>query len=140
MGVKRSILVPMSVSVIIIIFNALLAAFGQVFLKMAMNLIYNADPPIEDFWGQQLPIIVSSPYLYLGLFSYGLSVFVWLIVLSREELGLAGPLLSFSFLFVLLFSWLLLGEKITVNRYIGTPIICVGIAIILLEKRSGRKH
>jgi drug/metabolite transporter (DMT)-like permease len=68
--------------------------------------------------------------VWLGLFLYGLSAVFWMTVLSRVDLSFAYPMVGFSYVIVLLFSALLLGEQVSPLRWLGTLVIVLGIVLV----------
>ncbi len=77
--------------------------------------------------------VFFSPWILSGVLLYGLATVLWLAVLSRLPLSAAYPLQSLAYVFALLLAWLLLGEVIPPNRWIGAGIILVGICVIGLK-------
>ncbi len=60
----------------------------------------------------------------------------YLTALSRMELSYVLPMTASSYVFTAVVAWSLLGETISVTRWIGTCLICCGI---LLVNRSERR-
>jgi drug/metabolite transporter (DMT)-like permease len=75
--------------------------------------------------------LFQEKYIYLGVAIAIISAFIWLIIISKNELTLAFPVSSAIF-FIILFlsSWLFLKEDITIFKITGTIIIILGIALI----------
>lgn len=74
--------------------------------------------------------VFTSPYVFLGLALYGLSAILWLYVLSKIELSYAYPLVSISYIVVLLGSYFLFQETISWPRLLGIACICLGVIFI----------
>jgi drug/metabolite transporter (DMT)-like permease len=74
--------------------------------------------------------VLTSPWIVSGVFLYGLATLLWLAVLSRLPLSTAYPLQSLAYVFALLLAWLLFGEAVPPNRWIGTGIILAGVFVI----------
>lgn len=74
--------------------------------------------------------VASSPLVWVGLTIYGLSVAVWLWILSKVDLSLAYPFVGVSFIMVMLFGVFLLNETVTPLRMIGTLLIAVGCVLV----------
>ena len=74
--------------------------------------------------------LLSVPPLWYALFAYGLSVFVWLVGLSRVPVSQAYPLLSLGYVINLGLAWWLLGEVPNVQRVAGIGIIVVGVVVV----------
>lgn len=110
----------------VIIFTVFLSACAQVLLKIGVE-------KAGDFMGGGLPAIIStlfSPFVMGGIFIYGLSVLIWLWVLSRVDLSLAYPFVGISFIFTLLFGVFLLDEAVNTPRIIGTLLIALGCIFV----------
>ena len=71
-----------------------------------------------------------SPLILLGLIIYGLSVAMWLWVLSKVELSVAYPFVSVSFLVTMAFGAFLLNESVTPMRIFGTILIVSGCVLV----------
>ncbi len=74
--------------------------------------------------------VALNPWIILGLSIYGLSVVLWLWVLSKVELSVAYPFVGVSFLITMGFGAWLLHEEITVGRLIGTVLIAIGCVLV----------
>jgi len=74
--------------------------------------------------------VASSPLVWTGLTIYGLSVAVWLWILSKVDLSLAYPFVGISFIVVMAFGVFLLNETVTPLRMTGTLLIAVGCVLV----------
>ena len=72
----------------------------------------------------------TNPYIIIGLFLYGLSFALWLIVLSKLEVSLAYPLLSIGYIIMPFVGYLFLDESLSVARIVGICIIIVGVYVV----------
>lgn len=119
----------MKTSIIYILISVVGGAAGQVLLKMGMNSL----GPLTLSAGQFLRILWSMAtnlYVIIGLAIYMLGVVFWLAAISRVDLSFAYPFASLSYVLMLLVSWGIFGEKISLLRLVGTIVICVGVLII----------
>lgn len=64
---------------------------------------------------------------YLVLFVRG---FVWIGVLRQYAISYAYPMLSFAYVLVILFSWLIFKEVLSVKMILGVVIISLGIIFL----------
>jgi drug/metabolite transporter (DMT)-like permease len=71
-----------------------------------------------------------SPLIWVGLIIYGLSVCLWLWVLSRVDLSVAYPFVGVSFLVTMAFGVFLLQENVGPMRVVGTILIAVGCVLV----------
>jgi drug/metabolite transporter (DMT)-like permease len=112
-----SILVAVSIGVI-----------GQVVIKKGINLLGNIDFS-KGFIAAYLRICLS-PIVIAGSLIYLFSTFFWLYALSKTDLSFAYPFLALSYVLIVLASWLILGESISLFRWIGVLIICFGVVLV----------
>ncbi len=74
--------------------------------------------------------VIKSPYLLIGLFFYGVSFLLWLLVLSKLKISVVYPITSINFVLVLVASYFLFGEKLSIFQYLGILIIITGVLIL----------
>jgi drug/metabolite transporter (DMT)-like permease len=117
-------------SIALIIISIAIAAAGQLCLKAGMNEVGRITSEAFTSPFGTFVRVARVPMVWLGLFLYGLSAVSWMTVLSRVDLSFAYPMVGFSYVVVLLFSALLLGEQVSPLRWLGTLIIVAGIVLI----------
>ena len=113
----------------LILTGVLLNAAAQLALKQGMNQVGHFDFALANL----VPIglqVGLNPFVALGLFCYVVSVAVWLLVLSRVEVGLAYPMLSIGYVVNALLAWRLFGEDLTPTRIAGIVTICLGVWLL----------
>ena len=115
----------------IILFSVTLAAVAQLTLKHGMNLVNDELAP-ETFSlnGPSLRVLIQQPYVWSGLFLFGLSALVWLVVLSRASLSFAYPFAALTYVLILLFDQFVLDETVPPLRWGGVAFIAVGIILV----------
>ncbi len=74
--------------------------------------------------------LIITPRLWLGLIFSVISLCIWLVVLSKADLNFAFSADSMHYIFIALASWLILKEKFTPLRWLGTGLIIVGIVLV----------
>ena len=110
---------------IIIFIPIFLSAIAQIILKMGLGNLNTQNGAINF-----LVKALTSPGVIFGLGLYGLGAMLWLIVLSKEDVSFAFPLVSFAYVIAIVLSAVILKENVTLPRIIGSIIIMTGIAII----------
>jgi drug/metabolite transporter (DMT)-like permease len=78
---------------------------------------------------------LTSPKLVLGTAMLAVFFFLWLAVLSWEDLTVALPMQALNYVLVAFLSQYFLGEIVTPMRWAGTVLVCIGV--ILITKSSG---
>lgn len=106
---------------------------GELFLKRGMNEIGAFDFASVENIIPTLFRMAQNPNLWVGFIGFmGGSIF-WLSVISRAPLSLAYPMLSLSYVIVVVESWIFLNEGLHPLRVIGSLIIVAGVALIGLS-------
>jgi len=117
-----------------ILFTVLTNAAAQLMLKQGMITL---GPISFDGVNPILRIlqIVFSPWVFLGLATFVISMASHLYVLSKVELSFAFPFLSLAYVAVAVFAYFVFHEDLNAWRIAGIAFICVGTVLIA---QSGR--
>lgn len=78
---------------------------------------------------------LTSPKLILGTAMLAVFFFLWLAVLSWEDLSVALPMQALNYVLVAFLSQYYLHEAVTPLRWAGTILVVVGV--VLITKSSG---
>lgn len=114
----------------LILLGVFLNAFAQIPLKKGVQAVGGLElAPVA------LLKLFLQPWILLGLTCYGVSVVVWLAVLSKTEVNFAYPFLALGFLANALLARWILGEAIPALRWAALTLIVLGVA---LQAFSGR--
>lgn len=118
-----------SMMFLLILLGVLLNAAAQLLLKAGMTSIGH----FQFSWANVVPIglkVMVTPPIVAGLFSYVISVGVWLLVLSRVQVSYAYPMLSIGYIVNAVAAYYLFGESLSVMRVTGIFIIIAGVYLI----------
>jgi drug/metabolite transporter (DMT)-like permease len=112
-----------------ILFTVFTNAAAQVMLKYGMMNIgsaafANANPFLK------IVGIVFSPFVFLGLLTFVISMASHLFVLSKVDLSYAYPFLSLAYVVVAVATYFLFGEEMNASRIAGIALICFGTVFI----------
>jgi len=77
--------------------------------------------------------LLSKPRLLLTLLFSTLSLCIWLFVLSRVDLNYAFSADSMHYILIALASRLILKEKLSRLRWLGTALIVIGIILVSID-------
>lgn len=118
-----------AISWILVLSGVLLNAIAQLLLKAGTNSIgtfaFNANNIVPI--GVKL---ATEPHIIGGLACYVISVVVWIMALSRVEVSVAYPMLSFGYVLNALAAWWLFGEALSIERMLGIGVIIFGVFLI----------
>lgn len=78
---------------------------------------------------------LTTPKLIIGTAMLAVFFFLWLAVLSWEDLSVALPMQALNYVLVAFLSQYFLGEVVSPLRWGGTILVCVGV--ILITKSGG---
>jgi drug/metabolite transporter (DMT)-like permease len=73
---------------------------------------------------------LTTPKLIIGTTMLAVFFFLWLAVLSWEDLSVALPMQALNYVLVAFLSQYFLGEVVTPMRWAGTVLVCVGVMLI----------
>ncbi|NPV69114.1 MAG: EamA family transporter [Firmicutes bacterium] len=109
--------------------SILLGSTGQFLLKLGVTRLGGVR------WGPGLFIstifdVFMEPFIVCGVGLLGISMLIWLAVISRMQLSTAYPLVSLSYVMVTIMSRLFLGEPLTLSKALGMSLILAGITAI----------
>jgi len=117
------------VSWLLLLTGVFLNAAAQLLLKAGTRTIGEFAFTLNNI----LPIgwqLATEPHILGGLTCYVVSVIAWIMVLSRVEVSLAYPMVSFGYIVTAVASWLLFGEALTLTRIAGILVIMFGVFLI----------
>jgi multidrug transporter EmrE-like cation transporter len=120
---------PCLKNIAIILISVLLNASAQVLMRQGMLKIGETAVAGQAFF-RILPVIAANIFLWLAFFCYGISIVLWMIVLSRVEVSFAYAFSSLGFVLVTVLGYIFLKEHISVIRAIGIAIVCAGIILV----------
>ena len=98
-------------------------AVGQILFKITSSSITGKSA------GVLIEQLARSPYFWAALAIYGTATLAWIGAIRGIPISRAYMFMALSFVYVPLFSYLVLAERITTAQMIGTGIIVAGIVI-----------
>lgn len=115
--------------IVFILFTVMTNAAAQLMLKQGMITL----GPIS-FEGVNPLVrvlqIVFSPWVFVGLLTFVVSMASHLYVLSKVELSFAYPFLSLAYVAVAIFAYFVFREDLNAFRIAGIGFICIGTVLI----------
>src|SRR5919197_97229 len=73
---------------------------------------------------------LTTPRLIFGTAMLAIFFFLWLAVLSWEDLSVALPMQALNYVLVAFLSQYFLGETVSPLRWAGTILVCIGVMLI----------
>lgn len=112
--------------------TVLFTVYGQLILKWQVGL---AGPLPESAAGKAefLLAMLLNPWVVSGLVAAFVASLCWMLALSKLPLSTAYPFTATSFLLILFFGALCLGEAVTPGKLFGTMMIVGGVAVLAMK-------
>jgi multidrug transporter EmrE-like cation transporter len=118
---------------IFIISSVLLNAFAQILLKAGMKQFGNID--LKNNIMNTCISIAFNPYIISGFIAYGVSILLWLWVLSKVDVSLAYPFQALGYIVVTILAWIIFQENISYIRIMALIFITIGLIILAFSAR-----
>jgi len=112
-----------------LICGVVLNAGAQLGLKAATRTTGHIEGSIAGVLAAGRLLVFSVPF-WLALVAYGTSLVVWIIGLSRVPVSQAYPVLSVGYVIAALAAWTMLGETMSLSRWLGIVVIMSGVWLI----------
>ena len=114
---------------LLIIIVTINAVFGQLLLKYALSTLERR--PAFDALPKFILEAATSPWIYASLAVQGLGYLLWILVISREKIGVASASVGAGFYILMpLCAWALFGESLNNWQWLGISIITVGVVVV----------
>ena len=97
--------------IVLMVFSALFASFGQMFWKM-----FHTD----GLWA-----------LVLGLALYAAGALVMIVAYRYGKLSVLQPMLCLSYVFAIFIAYFILGEQLTAMKLSGIAVVIFGVIMIV---------
>ena len=106
----------------------ILTVYGQLVIKWRMNFLGQ----LPDTFTSKVVFLMKAvfdPYIFSSFFAAFLASLAWMAAVTKFDISYAYPFMSLAFVLVLIFSYILFNESLTVNKVLGLALIIVGIII-----------
>jgi drug/metabolite transporter (DMT)-like permease len=74
--------------------------------------------------------LLINPWILVGLASAVVAACAWILAMTRLPISLAYPMMSLTYPLILVLSWALLGETLSLWRVVGAAFILVGVTLL----------
>lgn len=118
----------------LVIIAALMDVAGILVIKLRLNVLGPIKFDSVNGTFVYCLKIISTPLTFLAAVIIALSPVIYAFALSRMNLSIAYPLIiGFSAIFLLILSYMILNESITLNNILGMLLILFGISLIYIK-------
>ena len=117
-------------TMIIVLIAAVLGGTGHVFLAKGMRPVGDLTEAPSDRVGGMVVRAISNPWLIFGVVLQASFFFIYLVLLSREDVSLVLPLTAIDYIVVAVLAHYMLGEVVTPVRWTGMGLIVAGVGLL----------
>jgi drug/metabolite transporter (DMT)-like permease len=117
-------------TMIIVLIAAALGGTGHVFLAKGMRPVGDLTEAPSDRVGGMVVRAISNPWLIFGVVLQASFFFIYLVLLSREDVSLVLPLTAIDYIVVAVLAHYMLGEVVTPVRWTGMGLIVAGVGLL----------
>ena len=115
-------------TLVFVVLMVLASSTGDIFLKRGMNRI---DVQLNAAsLGSAFVQTVVSGQIWLGIVCVLVSFVLYLMLVSWADYSYVMPVSSFGYAVVALLAVLVLGETVTLGRWAGVALICLGVTLV----------
>ncbi len=122
-------------TVIVMLLAITAGAVGDIFLTLGMKDLGDFSTKGVREMFDMVFRAMTSPRLIFGTALQTIYFGLWLAVLSWEDLSVALPMQALNYVIVAFLSQWYLGESVSLLRWTGIVIICIGVGLV--TKSSG---
>jgi drug/metabolite transporter (DMT)-like permease len=107
------------------------AVLGQLLLRRALAAL--GGRAALDALPKFVLDAIASPWMYASIAIQGLGYFLWIVLISREKLGVASASVGAGFYILMpLCAWVVYGETLSALQWFGVSLITVGVTCVSL--------
>lgn len=108
----------------LLVFSVSMGVLGQFFFKTGMK----EAGPVE--FGPHVLMHFLRPVIIAGITCYGVATTSWLVIISKTPLSLAYPMISISYVIIVLVGRFAFEETVSAVTWLGVALICCGVGCI----------
>lgn len=107
---------------------------GDIWLSRAMKSFGTANPLSFSGLVALILYVLTNYWIWLGIGTLIVSLFLYFIAVSRLDLSYVLPIHASNYVFNALLAWLILGERVSLIRWLSAFVITLGVLIVSLSE------
>lgn len=109
----------------------LTSTIGQAFLKAGALQLgrVTGSNAVSHIFG-----ILTNLQILIGLTLYGLSAVLYILLLTRVNLSVAGPAVAIGYIFSVSIGYFVFQESIPLHRVVGLGLIVAGVILVIWKR------
>jgi len=116
------------IGLLFIVFTIVFTVIGQLMVKKG-TLEIGTSPSHLALLPRFIWRVFTNLYVLIGLVCAVCAAVAWAVAVSRVYLSIAYPFMGLAIVLVLAFSGVMFGEVVSMGRWLGVLIVCVGLMV-----------
>ena len=117
-------------TMVLVLIAGLLGGTGHVLLSKGMKTVGDLTEAPSSLLGGMVARANSNPWLILGVVLQASFFFLYLTLLSRDDVSKILPMTAFDYIVVATLAYLILHEPVTPARWTGIGFIVLGVFLV----------
>ena len=117
-------------TVVLVLIAGLLGGSGHVFLSKGMRMIGDLTEAPWSRLGGMVTHVVANPWVLVGVALQASFFFMYLTLLSRDEVTKILPMTAVDYIVVALLARAMLAEPVTPARWTGIGLVALGVFLV----------
>ena len=117
-------------TLVLVLIAGSLGGAGHVLLSKGMKTVGDLTEAPSSLVGGMIARAVSNPWLILGVVLQASFFFLYLTLLSRDDVSKILPMTAFDYIVVATLAALILDEPVTPARWTGIGFIVLGVFLV----------
>ena len=117
-------------TVLLLLLTVVLGAVSNLLLSVGMKQVGSVDPGSVAALRGVFVKTFTDGEIWLGIVGLLLFFLCYLVLLSRVDFSYVQPVSAVGYALVAALGYAVLGEVVTVWRWVGIGCICVGVALV----------
>lgn len=116
-------------ALVLIAVTILFTVIGQLMVKYGTQQLSDFPKSLAEVF----PIMLSAltnVWIIVGLCCAFVAALAWIGAISLSDISFAYPFMGLAIVLVLVLSPFLFGESVTVGRWLGVLVVCLGLLIV----------
>lgn len=116
------------INVVLTLLFAMIMGSGQLVLSQASKEVFALG-------GLSINALLTSKWLWLGIFIYGFAMIFWVYILSRFDVKYAYPISSTAIFFTAIFQAIIQRNMPSGSYWLGLALVVVGLVVLSIDKK-----
>lgn len=114
---------------IYIVMTVMFTVYSQLIMRWQVSLAGPLPESISEKFGYVISLLLN-PWVFSGILATFFAGISWMLVMTKFQISYAYPFVSLNYILILIASFILFDESITVTKLVGSILVILGIIVI----------